>query len=186
MLTRYVLLGGLLMPSGALLAQAQTAPAVSVPLALPTFAAAHDTLVRRAGRVRAVAEAHAGYFDYRMGSLGGLYRTVKTYALPGRVANPTGAPFVGSVVKRQVVKYRFGIPFEKVTYRDGRGRKVLLERYENHQLVKLELREYQAASTRPQAHWLLVRGDYLRYTTAAATNNLRRKSYFFSPRPPGM
>ena len=86
MLTRYVLLGGLLMPSGALLAQAQTAPAVSVPLALPTFAAAHDTLVRRAGRVRAVAEAHAGYFDYRMGSLGGLHRTVKTYALPGRVS----------------------------------------------------------------------------------------------------
>ena len=177
MLTRYLLLGGLWVPGGALLAQAQTtpaAPAAPTPLALPTFAAAHDTLAQRAGRVRTITEARAGYFDYKMGSLGGLHRTIKVYALSG-----------GVVVKRQVVKYRFGIPFEKVMYRDGRGRKVLLERYEDHQLVKLELREYHAALSRSQGRWLLLRGDYLRYTTAATTNGQRRESYFFSPRPPG-
>ncbi|TPG63583.1 hypothetical protein [Hymenobacter nivis] len=152
---------------------AQTAPAAA---ALPPepllYAAAHDSLMYRVAQIHAQAEARAGYFSASQGSFGGLHRRVRTYA---RSAGP--------LVKREVVKHRFGVELQKVAYYDAAGHQVLTERYEDRQLTRLELWEYPA-SGRPTANWLLVRGDYLRHQFLSAPTHAT-VHYYHRLRPVG-
>ncbi|MGI4886214.1 MAG: hypothetical protein ACRYFR_14760 [Janthinobacterium lividum] len=64
---------------------------------------------------------------------------------------------------------------------------MLAERYEGHQLTRLELWEYPAQRTqhgRPTATWLLVRGDYLRHQFFSAPKHFTT-NYYHNLRPPG-
>ena len=179
-------------------AYAQNAPAAQplpgpatqpTTLALTSFAAANDTLLRRVARARSQAEAQISYFRAVQGSFGGLHRKVRSYVgIPKSLANAGGDQTSSVLVKQQAVKHRYGIELEKVTYRDAKGRKVLTERYEGHQLTRLELFEYNDPFNAPVGSWLLVRGDYLRYTFSAVSlvyKGGQQRSYFFRPRPAG-
>lgn len=171
------------MALGSLSAQAQTskslpaAPGTSsapVPLTLTSFAAAHDTLMQRVARSRSQSEALIKSFAAREGTMGGLHRRVKAFA---------GPPRSSQIVKKQVIKRRFGVELEKLSYYDGKGRKVLVERYEGRQLVHLELFEYSEPLNLPVSSWLFVRGDYVRYTSSLVSHSgsSRRQTYFFKP-----
>ena len=73
-------------------------------------------------------------------------------------------------------------------YRDIKGRKVMTERYEGHQLTRLELFEYKALLSSPASRWLLVRGDYLSYSiwsVSMAYKSKRREVFFFRALPAG-
>lgn len=184
-LRRPFLLGLLVLGAGPARAQAPSAApprpaeagsaAAEAPPA-PFYAAAHDSLLRRVARVYAQAEARAGYFNASQGAFGGLHRRVRTYA---RAAGP--------LVKREVVKHKFGTELQTVKYYDATGRQVLAERYEGRRLTRLELREYPAQRTRygrPTATWLLVRGDYLRHQFFSAPKHFTT-NYYHTLRPPG-
>lgn len=139
------------------------------------YTAAHDSLLRRVRGVYAQAEARTGYFTASQGSFGGLHRRAKSFS---GVAGPR--------VQREVVKRKFGIELEKVVYFDAAGHKVLAERYEGHQLTRLELWEYPVNLTRlnrPAAKWLLVRGDYLRHECWPAPHHT--VTSYYQRRPPG-
>ena len=175
-------------------AQAQKAPpappsALAPTLALRSFAVAYDSLLHRVARTRAQAEARTSSFKATQGSLGGLHRKVWNYAgVPQNAVNAVGvetSPAPG-VVRQQTVRHRYGIELEKVVYRDIKGRKVLTERYEDHRLTRLELFEYQEPFNTPVSGWLLVQGDYLRYTSTpifTANKSPSQTSYFFRSRP---
>jgi hypothetical protein len=159
-------------------------PADSSPLTLPSFTAAYDTLLARTGRVRTQARVRQGIFNARFGSLSGLHRRIKSYVPVGA----DGGQRPGILVQHQVIKHSFGIELQKITYYDVAGRKVLRERYEGHQLVKLEMLEYASSSSTPAASWLFVRGDYLRYSAPASSpagKRTMRRNYFFNPQPAG-
>ncbi|AMJ65717.1 hypothetical protein AXW84_09965 [Hymenobacter sp. PAMC 26628] len=151
------------------------AEAAALPLA-PLYAAAHDSLMRGVAQVYAQAEARAGYFAASHGSFGGLHRRVRTYA---RASGP--------LVKREVVKHKFGVELQKVSYYDATGRQVLAERYEGRQLTRLELWEYPSPRTQPSppaAKWLLVRGDYLRHQFMSTPTHFTTH-YYHNLRPSG-
>jgi hypothetical protein len=104
------------------------------------------------------------------------------------VADAMGVQTSSGMVKQQTIKHRYSIELEKVVYRDAKGRKVLTERYEAHQLTRLELFEYVEPFSAPVGSWLLVRGDYLRYTFSPVSlvyKSGQQRSYFFRPRPAG-
>lgn len=182
-------------------ANAQNAPAAQqlptpiqpAALALTSFAAANDSLLHRVARTRAQADARISSFKAVQGSLGGLHRRVRSYAGTPQgivVANAGSNQTSSGVVKQQTIKYRYGIELEKVVYHDAKGRKVLTERYEGHQLTRLELFEYNEPFSAPLGSWLLVRGDYLRYIFSPVSlvyKGGQQKSYFFRfrPRPAG-
>ena len=182
-----------------LAALAQSTPATQPPtagtrpsppvLALSSFAAAHDSLLHRVARIRTQTESLQASFTATKGSLGGLHRKVKSYAgTPRGVVNAVGEATRTTVVRQQTLKYRYGVELEKLVYRDGKGHKVLTERYEGHQLTRLELFEYGEPFSAPVASWLLVRGDYLRHTTFPMSPGFKGKpqnSYFFRALPAG-
>ena len=69
-----------------------------------------------------------------------------------------------------------------------RARIGLTERYEDHRLTRLELFECQEPFNTPVSGWLLVQGDYLRYTSTpifTANKSPSQTSYFFRSRPAG-
>lgn len=177
---------------------AQNAPAVpqlpapaqpAAALNLKSFAAANDSLLHRVARIRSQTEARSSSFKATQGSFGGLHRKVRSYAgTPKGMVNAVGVQTSSAIVKEQTIKHRYGIELEKAVYRDAKGRKVLTERYEGHQLTRLELFEYNELLNTPVSSWLLVRGDYLRYlfTPVTLVHKLgQQTSYFFRPRPAG-
>ncbi|MGY3088468.1 hypothetical protein ACVWYF_001501 [Hymenobacter sp. UYAg731] len=167
--------------------QAPTPAIQPVGLTLNSFAAANDTLLHRVARARSQAEARISSFRAVQGSFGGLHRKVRSYAgTPKSMANAVGVQTISGIVKQQTIKHRYGIELEKIVYRDVKGRNVLTERYEGHQLTRLELFEYAEPFGAPVGSWLLVRGDYLRYTFSPISliyKGGQQKSYFFRPRP---
>ena len=168
---------------GLLPAHAQTAP---TPPAFSSFAVAYDSLQSQAARIRAQALARAAGFESSQGTLGGPHRRTKIYAgVPQGVVNPAGFLIISPLVKRQIVRHRYGMELEKRVYYDLKGHVVLTEQFENQQLIRLQMRHYDTAMNLPVTEWLLVRGDYLSYTTAAvslAYKRNRHTQYFFRPR----
>ena len=150
-------------------------------LKLSSFAAAHDSLQQRVAQIRTRTESLQFFFTATQGSFGGLHRKVKSYA-------GTPPSISATVVRQQTVKHRYGIKLEKLVYRDIKGRKVMTERYEGHQLTRLELFEYKALLSSPASRWLLVRGDYLSYSiwsVSMAYKSKRREVFFFRALPAG-
>ena len=180
--------------TAATVAQAQTATtAGSSPETLAQtqrnrYAAANDSLVRVVGRLRTETEGRMGFFKSSRGSFGGMHYRVKTYArsFSGSV-DYSGVKRASGIdlVKSQVVKRRFGIELEKVAYYDAKGRNVLLERYEDHHLIRLEAFEYgEPLLNKPTSHWLFVRGNYLKHVTQPSLALSARKTlYYFTPLP---
>ncbi|MDO7848903.1 hypothetical protein Q5H92_21235 [Hymenobacter sp. M29] len=187
----FLLLATLLLAAGTV-AQAQTVPPRPAPETLAQiqkdrYAAANDSLLRLVGKLRTEAEGHMGFFKSSKGTFGGLHHRVKTYATSfsgnidySGVKTPSGI----GLVKRQVVKRRFGVELEKVAYYDAKGRKVLLERYEDHRLTRLETFEYIELLSRPASYWLFVRGNYLKHVTQSSLASVARKTlFYFTPLP---
>ncbi|WP_216679259.1 hypothetical protein [Hymenobacter siberiensis] len=178
-------------------ANAQNTPAAPQPptpvqpaaLNLNSFAAANNSLLHRVARTRSQAEARVSSFKATQGSFGGLHHKVRSYAgTPKGMVNAVGVQTSSGVVKEQTIKQRYGIELEKVVYHDAKGRKVLTERYEGHQLTRLELFEYNESFNAPVSSGLLVRGDYLRYIFSSVSlvyKGGQQTSYFFRPRPAG-
>ena len=174
---------------GLLSAQAQTTP-TPPPAPTPAFSSftvAHDSLQQQAARIRNQALAQAAGFESSHGNLGGPHRRTKTYAgVPQGVVNPVGFLTISPLVKRQIVRHRYGMELEKRVYYDLKGHVILTEQFENQQLIRLRMTHYDANLGLPVTEWLLVRGDYLRYTTAAVSleyKRNRRTQYFFRARP---
>jgi len=145
-------------------APASAGPAASSQAA--RYSAAHDSLMQKVRTVRAQVEDRLVFFKSTKGSFNGLHRRVKGYSAASREKNGVdGVMNLGAngLIKGQVIKTRFGIELEKVNYYDYKDRKVLSERYENHQLTRLELVEYDPTGI-IVSEWLLVRGDYLKHT----------------------
>jgi hypothetical protein len=169
--------------------QAPTPAPQPAALTLNSFAAANDTLLHRVERTQAQFEARISFFKASQGTFGGLHRKVRSYAGTLKsVVNALGVQSSWGMVKKQTIKHRYGIELEKIVYRDVKGRKVLTERYEGHQLTRLELFEYNQPFSAPVGSWLLVRGDYLRYTFSPVSlvyKGQQQKSYFFRARPSG-
>ena len=93
---------------------------------------------------------------------------------------------VSPLVERQIIRHRYGRDLEKRVYYDHKSYVILTEQFENRQLTRLRMTRYDAAMNLPMTEWLLVHGDYLRYTTAAvslAYKSNRHTQYFFRPRP---
>ena len=168
-------------------AQGQTTPATPVAPGFPSYVVAHDSLKSQAARIRAQALARAAGFDAHTGNFNGPHRRIKTYAgVPKGAANDEGFQTTSPLVERQVVRHHYGMELEKRVYYDLKGRVVLTEQFENQELIRLRMTHYDAVMNLPVAEWLLVRGDYLRYTTAAvslANKGSRRTQYFFRPQP---
>ena len=168
-------------------AQAQTTPTTPPVPGFSSRGVAHDSLQSQAARIRAQALARAAGFESSQGNFGGPHRRTKTYAgVPQGVVNAIGFKTTSPLVERQVIRHRYGMELEKRVYYDPKGHVILTEQFENQQLVRLLMTHYDAAMNLPVAEWLLVRGDYLRYTTAAvslAYRSDRRTQYFFRPRP---
>lgn len=168
-------------------AQAQTTPTAPPAPSFSSFVVAHDSLQSQAARIRAQALARAAGFKSKLGTFGGPHRRIKTYAgTPQGAVNSEGLFGVSPLVERQIVRHRYGVELEKRVYYDPKGNVILTEQFENQQLIRLRLRHYNATTNLPVAEWLLVRGDYLHYTTAAASlvyKSARHTQYFFRPRP---
>ena len=168
-------------------AQAQTAPTTPLAPGFSSFIVAHDSLQSQAARIRAQALARAAGFEYSMGSFGGPHRRINTYAgVPQGVVNAVGSRTTSPLVERQIIRHRYGMELEKRVYYDLKGHVVLTEQFENQKLIRLRMTHYDAALNLPVTEWLLVRGDYLRYTSAAmslAYKSNRRTQYFFRPQP---
>ena len=148
-----------------------------------SFAAAYDSLMHRVVGIRTKAESRMGVFKTSQGTLGGLHRKVLTYAGKS-VVYENGNTTLAGLVKRQIIKHRYGIELEKVMYYDAQHRKVLSERYENHQLTRLELLEYRQSLYSPTATWLFVPGDYMAHRFELLSPSGKRTkqiSYFFRP-----
>ena len=167
-------------------ARAQSQPASLPPAAssqLGRYTAAHDSLMRLVANIHTQAESRMNVFVALYGSFGGLHRRNRIYSSASSSIFNTRSP-----VRSQSIKHRFGVEFEKIKYYDYYGHKVLMERYEDHQLTRLELKEY---STHPgdhhslTTHWLFIRGDYLKHTSlpSLSTTGPAKTSYFFNSRP---
>jgi len=63
--------------------------------------------------IRAKAEPRIGVFKASQGTLGGLHRKVLTYA-GNYVVYENGNTTLAGLVKRQIIKHRYGIELEKV------------------------------------------------------------------------
>ena len=151
------------------------------------YTAAHDSLMRLVATVHAQDESRRSHFKASMGSFGGLHRRVRTFDGTPKDNSILSAPgSLSNITKKQVIKHRFGIELEKVTYYDSRGREVLKERYEAQQLICLELLEYPEmrpylkVPNEPSSKWLFVRGDYLSHIMLIGS---KRSSSFFYSRP---
>ena len=166
-------------------APASAGPAASSQAA--RYSAAHDSLMQKVRTVRAQVEDRLVFFKSTKGSFNGLHRRVKGYSAALKAKSEynyaTESSSSAGLVKEQVVKTRFGIELEKVNYYDYKDRKVLSERYENHQLTRLELVEYDPTGI-AVSEWLLVRGGYLKHTAKPiqATAS-KRIMYFFNTLP---
>jgi len=139
------------------------------------YAVAHDSLTRLLSTAYANSETLALSFHAVRSNFGSIHRRVKSYSVTNRKL----------LVKREVVKQRFGMQVKKVTYYDSKGRRFLKERYENHQLIWLTLKQYKAPFNSPLVTWLFVRGNYLKRTNNNTANGEkgRKINYFFSPLP---
>jgi len=137
------------------------------------YAVAHDSLTRLVNTAYANAETLTISFNEAHSNFGSIHRRIKSFSDTG----------LKNIVKREVVKQRFGIELKKVAYYDAKKRKFLTERYENHQLVRLTLKQYQEPYNAPAATWVFVRGNYLKRTSNSTANGGkgRKTSYFFSP-----
>ncbi|OGX88118.1 hypothetical protein BEN47_09620 [Hymenobacter lapidarius] len=139
------------------------------------YAVAHDSLTRLVNTAYANAETLMTSFSEAQSSFGSIHRRIKSFS----------DTQLKQLVKREVVKQRFGIELRKVVYYDPKGRKFLTERYENHQLIRLALKQHQEPYNAPAATWVFVRGNYLKRTSNRAFNSGkgRKTSYFFNPLP---
>ena len=168
-------------------AQAQTPAATPAAPTFSSFVVAHDSLQSQAARIRAQTLARAAGFEASVGSFNGPHRRIKTYAgVPQGVVNAVGFQTNSPLVERQTIRHRYGMELEKRVYYDLKGRVVLTEQFENQKLIRLRMTHYDTAMNLPVTEWLLLRGDYLRYTTAPvslANKNSRRTQYFFRPQP---
>ena len=168
-------------------AQAQTTAVSPAVPGFSSFAVAHDSLQSQATHIRAQALARAAWFETSIGHFNGPHRRIKTYTgVPKKVANEEGFQTTYPLVERQTIRHRYGMELEKRVYYDFKGRVILTEQFENQQLIRLLMTHYDTKLNLPVAEWLLVRGDYLRYSTAAlslANKGSRRTQYFFRPQP---
>ena len=168
------------LPAAAQTAAAVPTPALNADSQRRRFAVAHDSLMRLAADTRTDAESRIAIFKAQQGTFGGLHRRIRSSA----VIN-------GPLIKKQVIKNRFGRELERVKYYDYKRRLVLSEWYEGRQLTRLELRQYESglALSVPLTTWLLVRGDYLHVVSRAAVlgqpagPRVLGTSYYFGPRP---
>ena len=97
------------------------------------YAVAHDSLTQLVNTAYADAATLTVSFNEAQSSFGSIHRRIKSFS----------DTQLKQLVKREVVKQRFGIELKKVTYYTPKGQKFLTERYENHQLVRQELKQYQ-------------------------------------------
>ena len=146
------------------------------------YTAAHDSVRRLMEGIHLQAESRMRFFKATKSGLNRSRRRVRGFAAPpsmtitdAGIKNTSG----GGLIKDQISKRSFGTEREKVVYYDIRHRKVLTERYENHQLVQLELAEYTDIISVPFSQWLLVRGGYLRHNTQRMQAQAPRKSFFY-------
>ena len=139
------------------------------------YAVAHDSLTRLLSTAYANSETLTLSFRAVRSNFGSIHRRVKSYS----------DTELKQLVKREVVKQRFGMQVKKVSYYDPNGRLFLKERYENHQLIWLTLKQYQEPFNSPLVTWLFVRGNYLKRTNNNTANGEkgRKISNFFSPLP---
>lgn len=138
------------------------------------YTAAHDSLTRLLSTTYANAETLALSFHAVRSNFGSTHRRVKSYSDTG----------LKQLVKREVVKQRFGMQVNKVTYYDSKSRRFLKERYENNQLIWLTFKQYQEPFNGPAVTWLFVRGNYLKRTRSVVNGERGPKTtYFFSPLP---
>ncbi|OGX80963.1 hypothetical protein [Hymenobacter glacialis] len=139
------------------------------------YAVAHDSLTRLVNTAYTDAETLMVSFRESQSNFGSVHRRIKSFS-DTQLKQP---------VKREVVKQRFGIELKKVAYHDPKGRKFLTERYENNQLVRLELKQHTEPFNKPAATWVFVRGNYLKRTSNSTSNGGKgsKTSYFFSPLP---
>jgi len=168
-------------------AQAQTTPTTPPVPGFSSRGVAHDSLQSQAARIRTQALARAAGFESSMGNFNGPHRRIKTYAgVPQGAVNAVGFLTTSPLVERQTIRHRYGMELEKRVYYDLKGHIILTEQFENQKLIRLRMTHYDAATNLPVAEWLLVRGDYLSYTTAPvslASKSSRRTQYFFRPQP---
>ncbi|GAB3574130.1 hypothetical protein [Hymenobacter daeguensis] len=146
------------------------------------YAAAHDSLLRLAEGVHLQAESRLRFFKATKSGLNSSRRRVRGFAAPpSMTVDYAGIKSTagGGIVKDQIIRRRFGTELEKVVYYDARHRKVLTERYDNHQLVQLVLSEYADVLSVPFSQWQLVRGGYLRHTTRRLLFQAPGKSFFY-------
>jgi hypothetical protein len=143
-----------------------------------------DSLMRRAARVRTRTEARIVSFQASFTSIGGTRRKVASF---GRLksSGDAGLTIRYSQVKVQTSKHKTsGAEVEKICYY-GIGKRLLLaEYYEQHRLVRLDLREYplraggEYGTVFRRTQWLS--GDYLHLTTYAQENRGKVQHYYYT------
>ena len=164
-------------------ASTATRPATFLPIFTPPgtpseaarYAVAHDSLTQLVNATHANAGTLMVSFTEIQSSFGSIHRRIKGYRDRERK----------QIVKREVVKQRFGLELTKVAYYDEKKRLFLTERYENGQIIRLVLKQYQEPFNNPAATWVFVRGNYLMRSSSNAANGGKGRSisYFFSPLP---
>ena len=167
--------------SARVIATAEPAP-TEIATQRARYMAAHDSVRRLMEGIHLLAESRMRFFKATQSGMNRSRRRVRGFAVPPSMKiNEVGTKNTagGSIIKDQIIKRNFGTEREKVVYYDTRHRKVLTERYENHQLVRLELAEYTDIISVPFSQWLLVRGGYLRHNTQRMQAQAPRKSFFY-------
>ena len=184
-----LLLAGLVLALGGSVRAQAPARVGTTPSRLTAYAAEYDSLLQRAARVRARTEARIVQFRTAFGAVGGTRRKIVSY---GRLKVRDGVPSASSTtrVKVQIAKHKtHGAEISKVFYYGISNRLLLAEYYEQHKLVRLELREYplrdgnEYGTVFRRTNW--VRGNYLRLTTHAQASRGTTQSYYYTaPRQP--
>jgi hypothetical protein len=142
-----------------------------------------DSMERRAARVRFRTANRIRLFRVSSIALKGTRRKVISYAKikPQNTASNNRY----TRIKREISKHKTtGADIEKRYYYGLAGRLLLAEYYEQHQLVRLELREYplrqgnEYGTVFRTTQW--VRGDYLHLTTHAQESKGTITHYYYT------
>jgi hypothetical protein len=155
---------------------------VRLSLLVATHFEEHAQTTPGQAKVITTTESRMRFFKATKSGLNRSRRQVCGFAAPPSMTIPDAGiknTSGGGLIKDQISKRSFGTEREKVVYYDIRHRKVLTERYENHQLVQLALAEYTDILSVPFSQWLLVRGGYLRHNTQRMQAQAPRKSFFY-------
>lgn len=163
-------------------------PVVARAQALPpsNYQTERDSLWQRAARVRTFTDARIAQTHSSFIAFGGTSR--RTLSLAQGRSLVSGAKDVAyGLVKREVVKHKtHGADVAKVFYYTPGGSLLLAELYQQNQLVRLRLYEYNErngpvrGSPFRTAEW--VRGDYLHLTTRHAADKGGTPATSTSPR----